>query len=201
MEFKDEMPADAAVVKGFSELKRKGGSVLVVGAVVASHVDICRRFLSGDSEQILVRTEGSNRVDSDEIDPTAVIDRPVQTRSAAQSVSPTTPDLNSLRRDLQLEMERLADGNSSLRVSFNSLRPFVDTTDIPSLVSFLETMRETAQETDAIVYFHLPATVEAVPSGLFDGVDAVVKLARREQTTYQQWYLPSMDETTEWVEV
>lgn len=197
MKLDDGPPADAAVAQGLSSLKREGGSVLVVGAARASHADVCERFLGGDAERVVVRTEGAGHCD---VDAAAVVERPVKTRSAAATApSESAPDLESLRREVRSTV-RGVDG-ATPRVCFDSLRPFVGTAPESELVSFLESLRRTARETGAVVHLHLPAPVEAVPEALFGAVDAVVELNRRGESTYQQWHLPEAGESSEWLSV
>ena len=89
----------------------------------------------------------------------------------------------------------------TVRVCFDSLRPFVDATDTPTLVSSLESLRETASDTGTVVHLHLPAMPEVVPAPLFGAVDAVVEVRRRGGTTYQRWQVPSEADPTDWVPV
>ncbi|MFW5965003.1 MAG: DUF7504 family protein [Natronomonas sp.] len=203
MKFESPPPFDAAVAETLSAVKERGGSVLVVGPSEASHTDICRRFLDGDTEEIAVRTErsmtGGNTVDR-------VIDRTIPTRSAsasrtAREPSPRTLDIESVSEDLRAEMRDAAGGASSLRVCFDSLRPFVDSGEDRRLADALEAIRSTARETDAVVHFHLPAMPAAVPSTLFDAVDLVVEVRRQGDATYQRWQLDSGEPTTEWIPV
>lgn len=200
MKFDEGPPTDAAIAQGLSALKRDGGSVLVVGAGRVGHADVCERFLGDDTERVFVRTEGSLHC---EADGAAVVDRPVRTRSATSAASgaDSPPSLESLRREVRATMERVADEGATLRVCFDSLGPFIDVTPESELVSFLESLRGTAHEFDAVVHVHLPAMVEAVPEGFAGAVDAVVELNRRGESTYQQWYLPEVGETSAWVSV
>lgn len=198
MKFDEGPPSDAAVAQALAGLKREGGSVLVLGAAHAGHTDVCERFLGGDGEQVLVTTDGSVHCDAD---PSAVVDRPVKTRSTARSVSSSAPtDLDSLLREVRTAVDGF-DDDASLRVCFDSLRPYVDSTPERELVSFLRSLRETAREADAVVHVHLPAMADAVPEALSVAVDAVVELNRQGESTYQQWYLPEKDATSEWVSV
>lgn len=203
MKFESPPPFDAAVAETLSAVKRRGGSVLVVGPSEVSHTDICRRFLDGDAEEIAVRTErstsGGNTVDR-------VIERTIPTRSVSASrsaggTSPTSVDIESVSEDLRTEMRDAAGEASSLRVCFDSLRPFVDSGADRRLADALGAIRSTARETDAVVHFHLPAMQAAVPSALFDAVDLVVEVRRQGDSTYQRWQLGSEEPTTEWVAV
>lgn len=199
MKFDDEPPSDAAVAQALSALKREGGSVLVLGAAHAGHTDVCERFLGGDAEQVLVSTDGSVNCATD---PAAVVERPVQTRSAAQAMPTETPtDLDSLHRETRSAVRRLSGEDTRVRICFDSLRPYVDATPERELVSFLDSLRGTAREAGAVVHVHLPAMADAVPAALCDAVDAVVELNRRGESTYQQWRLPQEDATSEWVSV
>ena len=201
MKLDDGPPTDAAVAQGLSALKREGGSVLVVGAARVGHTDVCERFLGEDGDRVFVRTEGSVHCDADAA---AVVDRPVKTRSAAATApSDAPPSLDSLQWDVRSAVRQADDdeGADTLRVCFDSLRPFVDATPEPELVSFLESLRDTGRETGAVVHVHLPAMVDAVPEALYAAVDAVVELRRRGESTYQQWHLPGEGETSEWTSV
>lgn len=199
MKFDDGPPPDAAIAQALSGLKRKGGSVLVLGVPHACHTDVCERFLGGDAEQVLVRSDGSVHAD---VDPAAIIERPVQTRSVARAAPPASATcLDSLRRDIETTLEDVAGDGTPARVCFDSLRPYVDGTPEPDLVSFLESLRRTAREADAVVHVHLPAMPDAVPPALPEATDAVVELNRRGEATYQQWYLPAEDATSDWVTV
>lgn len=199
MKFEEGPPSDAAVAQALSALKRDGGSVLVLGAAHAGHTDVCERFLGGDSERVLVTTDGS--VHSD-VETAAVVERPVQTRSAATATPSGSPtSLESLNREVRTTVRDLDGEGTQLRLCFDSLRPYVDSTPEPELVSFLETLRETAREADAVVHVHLPAMADAVPEALSGAVDAVVELNRQGESTYQQWRLPGKDATSEWVSV
>lgn len=199
MKFDDEPPSDAAVAQALSELKREGGSVLVLGAAHAGHTDVCERFLGGDAAEVLVSTDGSV---TGATDPSAVVDRPVQTRSAARPTPAETPtDLDSLHREIRSTVRRLSEDGHQLRICVDSLRPYVDATPDRELVSFLDSLQEIAREFDAVVHVHLPAMPGAVPEALSSAVDAVVELNRRGEATYQQWYLPESDATSEWVSV
>lgn len=196
-------PADATIAQGLSALKRRGGTVLVVGAATTAHTDSCRQFLEGeDAEQVFVRTD---RVVGDEdADGGAVIERAVRTRSAARTEPPDFAeevDIRSLTTELRGAMVEAADVAGTVRVCFDSLRPLVDELPQSALVEFLQSIRESARATDAVVHLHLPAAVEAVPSELFDAADAVVELTGQGHTTYQQWHFPEADETSEWVKI
>jgi hypothetical protein len=194
-------PADAAVVQRLSALKRRGGSILVVGALSAAHNDICELLL-GESpdERILVRTDeivqGNDHEDADRT--TTVIERPIRTRSAADATATPPPSPRTLLEELRSTI-RGRGSNSTVEVCFDSLRPFVSETDEQSLCAGLTSVGEAARETGTIVHFHLPATLEAVPTGLFETVDAVVEVTRREDGTYQRWHLPEWDHTTDWI--
>ncbi|WP_178916943.1 hypothetical protein [Natronomonas gomsonensis] len=203
MKFESPPPFDAAVAETLSAVKRRGGSVLVVGPSEVSHTDICRRFLDGEAEEIAVRTErstsGGNTVDR-------VIERTIPTRSVSASrsageKSPTSVDIESVSEDLRTEMRDAAGEASSLRVCFDSLRPFVDSGADRRLADALDAIRSTARETDAVVHFHLPAMQAAVPSALLDAVDLVVEVRHQGDATYQRWQLGSEEPTTEWVTV
>lgn len=198
MKLEDGPPTDAAVAQGLAALKREGGSVLVVGAPHASHTDICGRFLGEDTERMLVRTDGSVHYETDF---SAVVDRPVKTRSAAGAAPSTPVGLDALLSDIRSTMQEVASGESTLRVCFDSLSPFVDSTPAHKLSSFLGSLGETARETGSIVHIHLPAMAGAVPESLLDSVDAVVELTRRGESTYQQWRLPEEGATSDWLSV
>lgn len=199
MKFEEGPPSDAAVAQALSALKRDGGSVLVLGAAHTGHTDVCERFLGGDAERVLVSTDGSVHCDAEMA---AVVDRPVQTRSAATATPTASPtSLETLNREVGSTVRELAGTEEGVRICFDSLRPYVDSTPERELVAFLEALRETAREADAVVHVHLPAMPEAVPEALSAAVDAVVELNRRGESTYQQWYLPDADETSEWVSV
>jgi KaiC/GvpD/RAD55 family RecA-like ATPase len=199
MKFEEGPPSDAAVAQALSALKREGGSVLVLGAAHAGHTDVCQRFLGGDAERVLVSTDGSVHCDAE---PAAVVERPVQTRSAATATPTASPtSLDSLNREVRSTFRDLDEEGTRLRLCFDSLRPYVDATPEPELVSFLATLRETAREADAVVHVHLPAMADAVPEALTGAVDAVVELNRQGGSTYQQWRLPGEEATSEWVSV
>lgn len=201
MKTEDGPPPNAAVVQGLSGLKRTGGTVLAVGAADAAHTEICNRFLGDTAEAILVCTEGSPRIDREELDPAAVIERSMPTRGAVADASPAATDLGSLTVELQDTIRRVASPESTTRVCFDSLRPYLDSTDIPRLVSVLDSIRETARETGSVVHFHLPAMSEAVPASLLDAADAVVELDCEGGTAYQRWRLTEGGETTEWTSI
>lgn len=201
MKFESPPPFDAAVAETLSAVKQRGGSVLVVGPSEASHTDICRRFLDGDAEKIAVRTERSA---SSETTVDRVIERTAPTRSASASRSssrqlPRSVDIESVSEDLRTEMRDTAGEASSVRVCFDSLRPFVDSGADRQLADALEAIRATARETDAVVHFHLPAMRGAVSSTLLDAVDLVVEVRRQGDATYQRWQVGSEEPTTEWV--
>lgn len=200
MKFDDGPPLDGAVAQGLSALKREGGSVLVVGAARASHDDVCERFLGEETDHVYVRTDGTRSGDDDAA---AVVEMPVQTRSAARAASPSASPtgLDSLERKVGSTMERVAEPGTELRICFDSLRPFVDATPEPDLVAFLQSLQSTARDTGAVIHFHLPAMADAVPEGLYGPVDAIVELSRRGESTYQQWHLPEVGESTDWVSV
>ena len=199
MKFEEGPPSDAAVAQALSALKREGGSVLVLGAAHAGHTDVYERFLGGDSERVLVSTDGSVHCDAETA---AVVNRPVQTRSTATATPTASPTgLDTLNREVRAAVRDLDDEGTQLRICFDSLRPYVDSTPEPELVSFLEALRETAREADAVVHVHLPAMPDAVPEALSGAVDAVVELSRQGESTYQQWHLPERDATSEWVSV
>lgn len=203
MKLDEGPPSDASVVQGLAALKRKGGTVLVVGAAGLAHVDVCRRFLTSESdgENVLVCTDGSVQTKCLDPAPAAIIERSVPMRSATASTSVTFPDLGSIVQELQATMSALAGEESSLRVCFDSLRPFVDTTDETTLVSVLDSLREVARETDALVHIHLAAMPDSIPPVFFENVDAVVEVIRQGEATYQQWYLPGASATTSWTEI
>ena len=200
MKFDRNLPLDAEVAQGLAALKREGGSVLVVGTGSDAQGDICGRFLAGDDDRVFVDTDSTVRNDEETAE--TVIERPFSTRSsAAGSAQPgAAPGVRPLVSDLETAMRETATGDA-VQVCFDSLRPFVDTTDVPTLVSSLESLRETASSVGAIVHLHLPAMPEAVPAPLFDAVDAVAEVRRRGGTTYQRWRLPADAEPTDWVPV
>jgi NAD(P)-dependent dehydrogenase (short-subunit alcohol dehydrogenase family) len=199
MKFESGPPADAGVAQGLASLKREGGSVLVVGAASGAQHDACHRFLEGDDARVFVDTDGPVRDDETAVE---VIERPVPTRSSAAAGTPGgAADIRSLAADLATGMRDRGEDSETLRVCFDSLRPLVDAADLPSLISALASVRSTARNVGAVVHFHLPAMPEAVPSALFDAVDAVVEVRRQSGTTHQRWRFPGETETTEWVEV
>lgn len=205
MKFEEGPPSDAAVVQGLSALRRDGGSVLVVGAPHGGHTEVCQRFLGGDAECVLVSTDGSVHCDAETA---AVVDRPVQTRSAATATPTASPTgLETLDREIRAAIADLetegedGDAGRELRLCFDSLRPYVASTPEPELVSFLETLRGTAREAGAVVHVHLPAMADDVPASLPATVDAVVELRRRGDATYQQWTIPGREATSEWLPV
>lgn len=202
MKFDRSPPDDAAIAQGLASLKRQGGTVLVVGAATTAHADACNRFLGGDDgEQVFIRTDRAVRPDRESPEAAAVVERAVPTRSTSTATPSSPVDPGTLAADVESAMREAAADVDTVRVCFDSLRPLIDTTDRPQLVSFLDTVRAAALETEAIVHFHLPAMVEAVPSSLFETVDAVVELNGRGHATYQQWHLPESGETSEWVEI
>ena len=201
MKFDRNLPLDAEVAQGLAALKREGGSVLLVGTGSDAQGDICGRFLAGDDDdRVFVDTDSTVRNDEETAE--TVIERPFSTRSsAAGSAQPgAAPGVRPLVSDLETAMRETATGDA-VQVCFDSLRPFVDTTDVPTLVSSLESLRETASSVGAIVHLHLPAMPEAVPAPLFDAVDAVAEVRRRGGTTYQRWRLPTDAEPTDWIPV
>ena len=191
---------DAEVAQGLAALKREGGSVLLVGMGSDAQGDVCGRFLAGDDDRVFVDTDSTVRNDEETAE--TVIERPFSTRnSAAGSAQPgASTEVRPLVSDLETAMRETATGDT-LRVCFDSVRPFVDATDVPTLVSSLESVREAARDAGAVVHLHLPAMPEAVPAPLFDAVDAVVEVRRQSGTTHQRWRFPGETETTEWVEV
>jgi hypothetical protein len=200
MKFDRNLPLDAEVAQGLAALKREGGSVLLVGTGSDAQGDICGRFLAGDDDRVFVDTDSTVRNDEETAE--TVIERPFSTRSsAAGSAQPgAAPGVRPLVSDLETAMRETATGDA-VHVCFDSLRPFVDTTDVPTLVSSLESLRETAGSVGAVVHLHLPAMPEAVPAPLFDAVDAVAEVRRRGGTTYQRWRLPADAEPTDWIPV
>lgn len=199
MNFDSSPPDDASVAQGLAALKREGGSVLVVGAASDAQRDVCGRFREGDGEDLFVDTDRPVR--EGEAEATRRLERPFPTRSAATGGSPSpVSGIRSLAADLETAM--LAhDEDDALRVCFDSLRPFVDATDVPTLAAALSSIRGTARDVGAVVHVHLPAMPAAVPRPLFDAVDAVVEVRRRNGTSYQRWRFPDATETTDWVEV
>lgn len=198
MKFEDDPPSGAAVAQCLAAVKRDGGSILVVGAARGAQSAICEEFQDGETAEVLVSTEGTVRRTAGGDEPTSVIERPVPTRSAASSSNAEPTDVRSVGADLEAELRSLADVES-VRVCFDSLRPFVDGPDRTALVSVMESVRDAARETGAVVHFHLPAMPEAVPAELFDAVDAVARVLQQGETTYQQWQLPDDGTTTGWV--
>ena len=200
MKYDRSPPLDADIVQGLAALKREGGSVLVVGTGSDAQGDVCGRFLAGDDDRVFVDTDSTVRNDEETAE--TVIERPFSTRSsAAGSAQPgAAPGVRPLVSDLETAMRETATGDA-VQVCFDSLRPFVDTTDVPTLVSSLESLRETASSMGAIVHLHLPAMPEAVPAPLFDAVDAVAEVRRRGGTTYQRWRLPADAEPADWIPV
>lgn len=201
MKFDEGPPPDAAVAQGLAALKRDGGAVLVVGAVSGAHAAVCEEFLGGESQQVVVCTEGSVRRDCERVEPTTVIERPVKTRSAAATPPSGPSDLESIGAELRAAVERLAADGSSVRVCVDSLRPFVDDVEQRRLVAFLDDVDAVARSTGAVVHLHLPALPEAIPAGLFEAVEAVVELQQIGERVYQQWHIPETGSTSGWVEV
>lgn len=201
MKTEDGPPPDAAVVQGLSGLKRNGGTVLAVGAADAAHTELCNRFLGDSTEAIVVCTEEPSRVDRSELDPDAVIERSMPTRGAVADTPSAPTGLGSLAAELQETMRGVASEGVTTRACFDSLLPFLDSTDVPRLVSVLDTVGKTARETGTVVHFHIPATSGAVPSSILDAADAVVELTCDGGTAYQRWNLTEGDETTEWTPI
>jgi hypothetical protein len=197
MEIDSDPPIDAGVAQGLAALKRNGGSVLVVGAATDAQHDVCERFREGD-DAVFVDTDSPVRDDGGAA--VAVIERPVTTRSAAADAPSPASDITSLTGEIEAAMREHAD-RTTLRVCVDSIRPFVDATDAPTLSSALSSVRATARETGSILHFHLPAMAEAVPRRLQGTVDAIVEVRRGNGTTHQRWRFPGATETTDWVEV
>ena len=199
MKFDRSPPLNADIAQGLAALKREGGSVLVVGTGSDAQGDICGRFLA-DDDRVFVDTDSTVRNDGETAG--TVIERPLSTRSsAAGSAQPgASTGVRPLVSDLETAMRETATGDA-VQICFDSLRPFVDTANVPTLVSSLESLRETAGSVGAIVHLHLPAMPEAVPAPLFDAVDAVAEVRRRGGTTYQRWRLPADAEPTDWIPV
>jgi hypothetical protein len=197
MKLESSPPFDAAVARTLSAVKRNGGSVLVVGPSETAHSDVCRLLLGDEAETIAVRTDRATPEDTAD----RVLERSVPIRSVSASGSSAGGDTKAVSSDLRREMRDVASESSSLRVCFDSLRPFVDTTDHRRLAAELEAIRETARETDAVVHFHLPAMREAIPSVVFEAVDATVEVRSQGEATYQRWQLPTEGPTTEWISV
>ena len=201
MKFHRSPPLDAEVAKGLAALKRGGGSVLVVGTGSDAQSHVCDRFLEGDDDRVFVDTDSTVRDDEETAD--EVIERPFSTRSSAAAGSGggrPDPGFRALASDLETTVRETVTGGT-VRVCFDSLRPFVDATDTPTLVSSLESLGETASDTGTVVHLHLPAMPEAVPAPLFGAVDAVVEVRRRGGTTYQRWQVPPEADPTDWVPV
>lgn len=200
MEPESDPPSDAGVVQGLAALKREGGSVLVVGAESGAQHDVCQRFIEGDDDRVFVDTDGPVRDDepADE-----VIERPFATRSAAASEpsGPAPGGITALAADVEAATRDRGETTETPRVCIDSLRPFVDTTDIPTLAAALRSIGAAAEEAGAVAHFHLPAVPEAVPQPLFEAVDAVVEVRRRGGTTRQRWRFPGRTEATDWVRV
>jgi NAD(P)-dependent dehydrogenase (short-subunit alcohol dehydrogenase family) len=197
MELDSEPPTDAAVAQGLAALKREGGSVLVVGAATGAQRDVCERFREGE-EAAYVATDSPVREDG--VD--AVVERSFPTRSAtASDDASSAADVTSLAGDLEAAMWEHAREDATLRVCFDSIRPFVVATDPPTLATALSSIRETARETGSVVHLHLPAMPEAVPQRLNDAVDALVEVRHVEGTVCQRWWFPDATGTTDWVEM
>jgi NAD(P)-dependent dehydrogenase (short-subunit alcohol dehydrogenase family) len=197
MELDSEPPTDAAVAQGLAALKREGGSVLVVGAATGAQRDVCERFREGE-ETVSVATDSPVREDG--VD--AVVERSFPTRSAtAANDASSSADVTSLAGDLEAAMREHAREDATLRVCFDSIRPFVAATDPPTLATALSSIRETARETGSVVHLHLPAMPEAVPRRLHDAVDALVEVRRVKGTVCQRWRFPGATGTTDWVEM
>jgi len=200
MKFDRSPPLGAEVAQGLAALKREGGSVLVVGTESDAQQNVCGRFLTGDDGRVFVDTDSTVRDDEETAE--TVIERPFSTRSsAAESAQPgASTGVRPLVSDLETAVREMST-EDTVQVCFDSLRPFVDATDVPTLVSSLESVREMARNAGAVVHLHLPAIPEAVPAPLFDAVDAVVEVRRRGGTTYQRWRLPADADPTDWVPV
>ena len=197
MELDSEPPTDAAVAQGLAALKREGGSVLVVGAATDAQRDVCERFREGE-EAVSVATDSPVRDDG--VD--AVVERSFPTRSAtASDAASPAADVTSVAGDLEAAMWEYAGEDATLRVCFDSIRPFVDATDPPTLATALSSIRETARETGSVVHLHLPAMAEAVPRRLHDAVDGLVEVRRVNGAICQRWRFPGATGTTDWVEV
>ena len=128
MKFDRSPPLGAEVAQGLAALKREGGSVLVVGTGSDAQGDVCGRFLKGDDDRVFVDTDSTVRDDEETAE--TVIERPFSTRSsAAGSAQPgAAPGVRPLVSDLETAMRETATGDA-VQVCFDSLRPFVDTTD------------------------------------------------------------------------
>lgn len=193
-------PVEASVAQGLAGLTREGGSVLVVGAASDAQLDVCRRFREGEGRNVFVDTDRPVR-DGD-CGAVERLQRPFSTRSTAAGGTPATAsEITSLVADLETAILGHAHDVDALRVCFDSLRPFVDASDVQELAAALSSLRETAKDTGSLVHVHLPAMPEAVPQSLFEAVDAVVEVRPRNGTTYQRWRFPGATETTDWVEV
>lgn len=204
---KDEQPTtDGVVAQTLAGLKRRGCSLLYVGASCSAHADACDRASGADSEgvrRLLVRTDRYESCVNGDVE--RVIDVPTPTRRAATvSSTPSVPETDRLAREIAAEMQALAadvDRIGGVRVCFDSLRPFVEVVDDRHLRAFLEELSDAARETEAVVHTHLPATLDAIPVWLFECFDAVIEVSGQGETTFQRWHFPDCDTPTEWVEV
>jgi len=202
MKFDTSPPVDASVAQGLAGLKREGGSVLVVGAACDAQRTVCDRFLEGEDPAVFVDTDRPVR-DGD-AEAVERLERTFSTRSAAAGEAPSPASgITSLGADLETAIlgHTHDDHEDTLRVCFDSLRPFVDATDVQDLTAALASLGETARDTSSLVHVHLPAMPEAVPRSLFEAVDAVVEVRRQNRTTYQRWRFPGATDATDWIEV
>ncbi|MFC6835867.1 DUF7504 family protein [Halomarina ordinaria] len=164
-----------AFAQALAGLKRRGSSLLVVGATCGrSHLSACRRLLGEDDEgprrRVVVLTDGVANLD-DRVpetgqgdDTLTVFDRRPATRSAAAATVPSEglpTTLGALERDVVDAIEtfdRAAEGlaPAELRVCVDSLRPLVEGYDEADVESFVEGITAATVEHGGMCHVHLP---------------------------------------------
>jgi len=205
--------------QSLAALKRRGCSLLVVGAAPDTAVDVCGRLLgnavAGPRRRVVVlagATPGAGeRLSKPASDPVPdrellrVVDRRGPTRSGSATGAETGTaappvGLESLEADVEraiaeLEPEQGLDP-AELRVCLDSVGPFLDANGADRTRALLATLGDRTRAHDGMFHAHLP-----LPHGtprvetLSDPFDAVVELRPSEQ----RWHVTDEGLTTDWL--
>ncbi len=200
-------PPSGVVSQALAEFKRRGSVLLVAGPAADAHAEFRRRSLAGTDSGVLVRTDGRSNQDGVSVGgDVRIVDVPAPVRGAAAAGEPigTTSlvELNgTVRRLIETATASVSDDPSGVRLALDSLRPYVDGATDQALRSFLADVGSVARDHGAVVYIHLPAPIDAVPSALSETADAVVELRSEPDGGVQRWRLPDEAVTTEWIEI
>ncbi|MGA9401686.1 DUF7504 family protein [Haladaptatus sp.] len=224
LEFQNESGEGSTVqhvtfMEWLSGLKARGSNLLVTGEVPKETSAEFSRTLFGQGERTrILGLINPTTMDAESYLPgtsngpeTQVIDQRPEYRAATADDStaarPTDIDRESFRSALVSAIEVHNDRNggfepAELRLGLDSVEVLEMNDDLVSLTQFLRGITALVRGVNGMAHYHLrvpdddPMVDELSP--LFD---ARIELRKRPGRAEQRWHVPTLDETTDWVEL